>query len=114
MGRSLVTKHPGTGGRVTVAGVTEQLVYEIGDPQAYITPDCIADFTTIRLEQAGPDRVRFSGIRGATGDGVLQGLDQLFRRLQGDRLDGVRVAGRLQEGAGRGPHSTRSDWSGWA
>jgi len=48
-----VAKHPGTGGRITVGGVTEQLVYEMGDPTQYITPDCIADFTTIRLEQAG-------------------------------------------------------------
>ncbi len=59
-----VAKHPGTGGRITVGGVTEQLVYEMGDPTQYITPDCIADFTTIRLEQAGQDRVRVSGIRG--------------------------------------------------
>ena len=59
-----ITKHAGTGGRVSVAGVTEQLVYEMGDPRAYITPDCVADFTTIELRQSGKDRVRFSGIRG--------------------------------------------------
>ncbi len=59
-----VTKHPGTGGRITVAGVTEQLVYEMGDPREYITPDCVADFTTIQLTQAGKDRVRFAGIKG--------------------------------------------------
>jgi hypothetical protein len=59
-----ITKHTGTGGRVTVASVKEQLLYEMGDPREYITPDCIADFTTIQLEQAGPDRVRFTGIRG--------------------------------------------------
>ncbi len=59
-----VTKHPGTGGAVTVASVTEQLVYEMGDPRSYITPDCVADFTTIRLAGAGADRVRVSGIRG--------------------------------------------------
>ena len=63
-GRFAITKHPGTGGRVTVAGVTEQLVYEIGDPRAYITPDVIADFTSIQLQQAGADRVQFWGIRG--------------------------------------------------
>lgn len=59
-----ITKHPETGGRITVAGVTEQLVYEMGDPTQYITPDCVADFTTIRLRQMGKDRVGFSGIRG--------------------------------------------------
>jgi hypothetical protein len=63
-GRFAITKHPGTGGRVTVPGVTEQLVYEIGDPRAYITPDVIADFTTIQLRQAGQDRVQFWGIQG--------------------------------------------------
>ena len=63
-GTFVITKHPGTGGRITVAGIKEQLVYEMGDPQAYITPDCVADFTTIHLEQQGPDRVRFSGIHG--------------------------------------------------
>jgi len=63
-GTFAVTKHPGTGGRVSVATVTEQLVYEMGDPQSYITPDCIADFTTIRLHQAGRDRVEVSSIRG--------------------------------------------------
>ena len=59
-----VTKHPGTGGRVSVAGVTEQLVYEMGNPAEYITPDCVADFTSIQLRQDGQDRVRFTAIRG--------------------------------------------------
>ncbi len=59
-----ITKHPGTGGRISVAGVTEQLLYEMGNPAEYITPDCIADFTTIRLAQAGEDRVRVSGVMG--------------------------------------------------
>jgi hypothetical protein len=63
-GTFIITKHKGTGGRVTVASVKEQLLYEMGDPHEYITPDCIADFTTVQLEQCGPDRVRFSGIRG--------------------------------------------------
>ena len=63
-GSFTVTKHPGTGGVVNVASVTEQLVYEMGDPNTYITPDGIADFTSIRLKAAGKDRVRVSGIRG--------------------------------------------------
>ncbi|MFN2571122.1 MAG: acyclic terpene utilization AtuA family protein, partial [Gemmatimonadales bacterium] len=59
-----LVKHPHTGGRIDVPGVTEQLVYEMGDPQAYITPDGVADFTTIKLKQVGKDRVRVSGVRG--------------------------------------------------
>ena len=63
-GTFVITKHEGTGGRITVPSVKEQLVYEMGDPRSYITPDCVADFTTINLEQEGADRVRFSGIKG--------------------------------------------------
>ena len=63
-GSFVVTKHPDTGGVVSVASVTEQLVYEMGDPRSYITPDGTADFTTIRLRPAGRDRVQVSGIRG--------------------------------------------------
>ena len=63
-GSFTVTKHAGTGGRISTHTVTEQLVYEMGDPHSYITPDVIADFTTIRLEQEGPNRVRVHGIKG--------------------------------------------------
>ena len=59
-----VTKHEGTGGRVTRETVTSQLVYEMGDPSCYITPDCIADFTSIELSDSGNDRVDISGIKG--------------------------------------------------
>jgi acyclic terpene utilization AtuA family protein len=63
-GTFIVTKHPNTGGRVSVPTITEQLVYEMGDPRSYITPDVIADFTTIRLAQDGENRVQVSGIKG--------------------------------------------------
>lgn len=63
-GTFVVTKHAGSGGLVTVDTVREQLFYEMGSPGAYITPDVVADFTSIRLEQAGPDRVRVFGVKG--------------------------------------------------
>jgi hypothetical protein len=63
-GTFVITKHEGTGGRVNIPSVKEQLLYEMGDPHEYITPDCIADFTTIHLADDGPDRVRVFGIKG--------------------------------------------------
>ncbi len=63
-GSSVITKHPGHGGAVTVGTVTAQLLYEIGPPD-YLNPDVTSRFDTIRLDQVGDDRVRVSGVRGA-------------------------------------------------
>jgi hypothetical protein len=63
-GTFIVTKHEGTGGLVSIPSVKEQLVYEMGNPHEYITPDCVADFTSIRLEDGGRNRVRVHGIKG--------------------------------------------------
>jgi acyclic terpene utilization AtuA family protein len=60
----VIAKHPNTGGRISVQSISEQLVYEMGDPHSYITPDVIADFTSIQLEKVGDDRVRVFGIKG--------------------------------------------------
>jgi hypothetical protein len=110
-GEMVITKHPGTGGRVTRATVTEQLVYEIGDPRRYITPDVIADFTSIRISEDGPDRIRISGTKGeprpemlkasisyhsgwkAVGTLVYTAPDALAKAEMADRIVRQRLAG---------------------
>ncbi|MEV8513431.1 acyclic terpene utilization AtuA family protein [Dactylosporangium sp. NPDC051484] len=92
-GSAVITKHPGTGGAVTVETVTAQLLYEIGAP-AYAGPDVVADFATIRLAPDGPDRVRVDGVRGTpppqtvkVGVNVLGG----FRNAMTFVLCGLRI-----------------------
>jgi hypothetical protein len=64
-GDLVISKHESLGGEVSVATLKEQLLYEIGDPKDYITPDVVVDFSSIHLAQEGPNRVRVTGIKGA-------------------------------------------------
>ncbi|MEU4777964.1 acyclic terpene utilization AtuA family protein [Micromonospora sp. NPDC023633] len=70
-GSCVVTKHPGTGGAVTVETVTAQLLYEVGGP-AYLGPDVVTRLDTVELGADGPDRVRVSGVRGTPPPGTLK------------------------------------------
>jgi len=85
-GSFTVTKHPGTGGLVNVHTVTEQLLYEMGNP-AYLAPDCVARFDSIQLKNDGPDRVHVSGIRGAPPPEKL--------KVSVSFADGYRAFGRM-------------------
>jgi hypothetical protein len=86
-GTFVVTKHAGTGGMVTVETVSEQLLYEMSKPSEYLTPDCVADFTSIRLAQEGPDRVAVTGIRG--------GPKTPFFKISASYLAGYKTSGQV-------------------
>ncbi len=70
--RAVITKHESLGGLIAQPVLKEQLVYEIGDPRNYLTPDCIADFTTISLRDAGKNRVEVSGVKGRPAPSTLK------------------------------------------
>ncbi len=86
-GSFYVTKHENTGGLVSEMTVKEQLMYEIGDPASYITPDCIADFTSIRLKQEGENRVKVWGITGKP--------DTPTYKISASYIDGYKLSSTL-------------------
>ncbi|MGY0003535.1 acyclic terpene utilization AtuA family protein [Micromonospora sp. I033] len=109
-GSAVLTKHPGTGGAVTVETVTAQLLYEVGGP-AYLGPDVVTRLDTVELAQEGPDRVRVSGVRGAPPPATLKvGVNNLggFRNSMTFVLCGLDipakaalVRGQLEEAVGK-------------
>lgn len=86
-GEFFVTKHEGTGGLVSSQTVKEQLLYEIGDPKDYITPDVVADFTSIHVEDVAPNRVKVHGITGAP--------DTEFYKVSASYNDGYKLSATL-------------------
>jgi hypothetical protein len=93
-GSSVITKHPGTGGMVTVGTVTAQLLYEIGGPR-YLSPDAVPRFDTIDLAQEGPDRVRIAPVRGEAPPATLKvtaNLDAGWRNAMTLALTGAQPA----------------------
>jgi len=73
-GSCIITKASGTGGLVDCRTVKEQLLYEVHDPAAYLTPDVVADITQATVTQLGPDRVRLAGVRGHPRPPTLKAL----------------------------------------
>ena len=98
-GTAVITKPPGTGGLVTPATVGEQILYEIGDPGAYVMPDVVCDWRSVRLTQDGPNRVEVSGARGTAPTGTykatITALDG-FRIMAGASFFGIDARGRAQ------------------
>ena len=86
-GEVIITKHENTGGKVSFDTIAEQLVYEIGDPKDYITPDCVADFTSIKLEDLGNDRVKVFNVKGQP--------ETEFYKVSCSYQDGYSAAGNL-------------------
>ena len=98
-GTAVITKPPRTGGMVTVGTVGEQILYEIGDPGAYLMPEVVCDWREVTLEQAGEDRVRVSGARGSaptTSYKVTATVQDGYRAMTTAMFAGIDAAGRAR------------------
>jgi hypothetical protein len=98
-GTAVITKPPGTGGLVSVGTIGEQILFEIGDPAGFITPDVVCDWRDVTLEQVGPDRVEVSGARGSaatTSYKVTATNHDGFRAMATAMFAGIDAAGRAR------------------
>jgi hypothetical protein len=101
-GSLVITKPEGTGGLVSIGTVAEQMLYEVGDPQAYFVPDVTCDFAHVRLEQRGPDRVGVSGARGLPPTATLKACathDDGWRAIAYQPIIGPDAVARAQRQA---------------
>lgn len=101
-GTCVITKGEGTGGLVTVGTVAEQLLYETSDPQAYIVPDVVCDFTAVTMTQQGKDRVLVSGMKGHPRTPTLKvcaTFDQGFRVTSYQPVIGPRAVAKARKQA---------------
>ena len=98
-GTAVITKAPDTGGLVSVGTVSEQIVYEIGDPGAYVMPDVVCDWRAVTVTQDGPDRVRVAGARGSaptTSYKVTATYQDGYRAIATAMFAGWEAAGRAR------------------